>query len=166
MKLFKIFTFFLFLISATHIADAQNYKYKTSRNYEIQMLGIGSDGTKVFKIFATAKNVEKAIALCKKAAVEVCIFRGLPASGSINATPALCDSKTESEKGEYFEKFFTPGGAYLNYVNITTDGVPSGQDRLKIKGGYKVGLMVQIMYDNLRQDLEKDGVIKSLNYGF
>ncbi len=146
--------------------SAQKYKYKTSRNYEVVMLGVGTDGTKAFQIYTTEKSVEKAIALAKKAAVEICIFKGLPSAGTVSATPAMCDYSTEEQHSDYFEEFFTPGGQYLRYVNITTDGVPSGQDRLKVKGGYKVGLKVQILYDDLRRDLEKAGIVKPLDYGF
>lgn len=166
MKLLKLLMLTAFLFAPVLGANAQRYTYKSSRNYEIAMIGVGTDGTKVFKIYATDKNVEKAIALCKKVAVEMCIFRGLPSAGTISATPAMCDRDCEEKNAAYFEKFFTPGGQYLNYINLTSDGYPSGQDRLKVKGGYKVGLTVQIMYDNLRSDLEKDGVIKGLSYGF
>lgn len=151
----------ILLVSIT--ATAQKYTYKTARNYEIQMLGVGTDGTKTFKIYATEKTVEKAIALAKKAAVEVTMFRGLPSAGNISATPALCDSKTEEANTAYFEEFFTPGGKYLRYVNITSDGRIQDEDKIKIKRAWKVGLVVQIMYDNLRKDLEADKIIKSLS---
>lgn len=166
MKLSKLLLISLLLLGSVFSVQAQKYTYKSSRNYEIAMLGVGTDGTKVFKIYTTAKNVEKAIALGKKVAVEMCIFRGLPSAGTVNATPALCDRENEEKHVDYFEEFFTPGGRYLNYINLTSDGYPSDQDRLKVKGGYKVGLTVQIMYDNLRSDLEKDGIIKGLSYGF
>lgn len=166
MKFLKLFTIIAFLFASVVGVNAQKYRYKTSRNNEVVMLGVGSDGTKVFKIYTTAKNVEKAIALAKKEAVEICIFKGLPGAGTVAQTPAMCDYANEEKHAEFFETFFTPGGQYLRYVNMTTDGVPSGQDRLKIKGGYKVGLKVQILYDDLRKDLEKAGVIKGLSYGF
>lgn len=157
---------FLGCIQSVDARKKEKYKYNEARNYEVVMLGVGSDGTKVFKIYATEKNVERAIALAKKAAIEVTLFRGLPAKGSIAATPRLVDNQTREANADYFDTFFESGGRYLQYLNVTTDGVPSGQDRLKIKGGYKVGLSVQVLYDNLRSDLEADGIIKSLNYGF
>lgn len=160
-------TLILFLGLAQSVdARKEKYRYKEARNYEVVMLGVGSDGTKVFKIFATDKNVERAIALAKMAAIEVTLFRGLPARGSVAATPRLVDNATREANLEYFEEFFESGGRYLQYLNVTTDGIPSGQDRLKVKGGYKVGISVQVLYDNLRKDLEADGIIKSLNYGF
>ena len=156
-------------LGCTQSMDArkkEKYRYKEARNYEVVMLGVGSDGTKVFKIYATDKNVERAIALAKMAAIEVTLFRGLPGGSGIAETPRLVDGATREANLDYFDTFFESGGRYLQYLNVTTDGMPSVQDRLKIKGGYKVGLSVQVLYDNLRKDLEADGIIKSLNYGF
>ena len=48
---------------------------------------------------------------------------------------------------------------------MTTDGVPSGQDRMKIKGGYKVAIYVQVMYDNLRDKMEADGIVRKRSTG-
>ncbi len=49
---------------------------------------------------------------------------------------------------------------------MTTDGVPSGTDRRQVKGGYKVGIYVQVMYDNLKRKLEADGIARKLSSGF
>lgn len=165
MKIIRLLSVIM-LIGMTGLnANAQKYTYKTSRNFEVQMLGVGTDGTKTFKIYATEKKVDRAIALAKKAAVEMVLFRGLPSAGTISPTPALCDSKTEEQFAAYFEEFFTPGGKYLRYINLTNEGEIPESDILKVKKGYKVGLSVQIMYDNLRRDLEADGILKPISKG-
>ncbi len=83
------------------------------------------------------------------------------------ATPAICKDPDAEEKNlDYFLDFFETGGAYLKFVNQTTDGVPAGQDKRKIKGGYKVAIYVQVMYDNLRKQMENDGIVRSLSTGF
>lgn len=137
--------------------------FDSSTNYEIEMLGVGQDGTKVFKIWAYGSSVDQAIMRAKQLAVRACLFRGLPGSQQTNETPPICDLEAETKYRDYFQQFFNTGGSYLNYVNITTDGVPSGQDRLKIKKGYKVGLKVQILYDNLRRKMEQEGIAKRLD---
>lgn len=137
--------------------------FSSTANYEIQMQGVGQDGTKVFKIWAYGKNVDEAIMQAKQLAVRACLFRGLSGSGRTNATPAICTADTEASYADFFAGFFDTGGAYLNYVNTTTDGVPSGQDRLKIKGGYKIGLQVQVLYDKLRKTMENEGIAKKLD---
>lgn len=149
-------------------ANGQNRKerkqlYNSNTNYEIEMLGVGQDGTKVFKIWAYGSDVDQAIMQAKQLAVRACLFRGLPGSQQTNETPPICESDAETKYSDYFQQFFSIGGSYLNYVNITTDGVPSGQDRLKIKKGYKVGLKVQILYDNLRRKMEQEGIAKRLD---
>lgn len=140
--------------------------FDSSTNYEVQMLGVGQDGTKVFKIWAFGKKPDEAIVHAKELAVRACLFRGLPGSGETNATPAICEAGAEAAHADFFDSFFTLGGTYLNYVNMTTDGIPSGQDRLKVKGGYKIGLKVQVLYDNLRKAMEKEGIAKRLDSVF
>lgn len=137
--------------------------FDSTTNYEVQMLGVGQDGTKVFKIWAFGKKPDEAIMHAKQLAVRACLFKGLPGSGETNETPAICDTGAEITYADFFESFFIVGGAYLNYVNMTTDGIPSGQDRLKIKGGYKIGLKVQVLYNNLRKAMEKEGIAKRLD---
>ena len=149
-------------------ANGQNRKerkqlYNSNSNYEIEMLGVGQDGTQVFKIWAYGSDVDQAIMRAKQLAVRACLFRGLPGSQQTNETPPICEPDAETKYSDYFQQFFAIGGSYLNYVNITTDGVPSGQDRLKIKKGYKVGLKVQILYDNLRRKMEQEGIAKRLD---
>jgi len=136
-------------------------------NYEVSTEKVGTDGTKFIKVWGYGKKVDLAIVQAKKNAVHACIFRGLPGNETSMATPALCpDPDTLTENEEYFINFFETAGDYLRYINMTTDGVPSGQDRRKVKGGYKVAIYVQVMYDNLRDRLESDGIIRTLNYGF
>lgn len=166
MRIFKFILIVILCFVSISKIDAQQYKYKSSRNNEVLMLGVGANGTKVFKIYSTARKVEDAIALAKKEAVEICLFVGLPAGTNIQKTPPICNASVEQEHAEFFEDFFAPGGKYLRYINLTTDGLPSAQDRLKVKRAYMVGLTVQILYDNLKRDLEEEGIIKGLSQGF
>lgn len=153
-------------------ANAQSRKerkvlYNSNYNYEVTALGVGQDGTKVFKVWGYGKKVEDAIMNAKELGVAACIFKGLPGGAGSAPTPAIVtESNAEVKYAEYFETFFELGGKYMQYIVATGDGVPSGQDRLKIKKGYKVGLTVQISYDALRKQLEADGIARKLNAGF
>lgn len=140
--------------------------YKSWENYEITTERVGTEGTKFVKVWGFGKNVDKAIMNAKRNAIHACIFRGLPGKTNANATPAILSEGAYNEHYDYFQEFFAPGGPYLGYINVTTDGVPSGQDRRKVKGGYKVAIYVQVMYDNLKDRLENDGLKKKLNHGF
>lgn len=103
----------------------------------------------------------------KEAAVAACIFKGLPGGAGSAQTPPICsEPNIEVTKADYFENFFKVGGKYLQFIALSNDGDPSGEDRLKIKKGYKVAIYVQVMYDALRKQLEADGIAKRLDSGF
>lgn len=169
----KLFLAILLIFSISTFTEASGRKdpktiFTSSSSYEIVPIEVGTEGTKYVKVWATAKKVEDAIIEARRLAVAAAIFGGIPGSGNrIQATPALCsDSNAYMDNKSYFDNFFYLGSEFLGYAVQTSDGVPSGVDRLKVKGGYKVGIKVQIMHSNLRKKLEKDGIIRALNYGF
>ena len=142
--------------------------YSSNYNYEVEILGVGQDGTKVMKVWGYGKKVEDAIIEAKMNAVAAAIFKGIPGGQGAAATPAILRDPNAAEKhADYFENFFSPGGKYLQFLTMTTDGMPSGQDRLQIsKKNYKVAIYVQVMYDALRKQLEADGIARKLDSGF
>lgn len=152
--------------------NAQNRKerkilYNSQYNYEIEPVGVGQDGTKVFKVWGYGKEVGDAVMNAKEAAVAACIFKGLPGGAGSAPTPPICsEPNVEVTKADYFENFFKVGGKYLQFIALSNDGDPSGEDRLKIKKGYKVAIYVQVMYDALRKQLETDGIARRLDAGF
>jgi hypothetical protein len=176
MKTFRNLTIILALILiSVNFADAQakyskkerKAHYNSSYNYEVEIMGVGQDGTKVLKIWGYGKRVEDAIIEAKMNAIASVIFKGVPGGQGAAATPAILTDPNAAEKhADYFENFFSPGGKYLQFLTLTTDGMPSGQDRLSIKGGYKVAIYAQVMYDALRKQLETDGIARRLDSGF
>ena len=155
-----------------YTANAQSRKerkilYNSQYNYEIEPVGVGQDGTKVFKVWGYGKEVGDAVINAKEAAVAACLFKGLPGgAGSAPTPPIISEPNAEVTYAYYFQKFFEIGGKYLQYIAVTTDGEPSGQDRLKIKKGYKVAIYVQVMYDALRKQMENDKIARRLDAGF
>lgn len=140
---------------------------KSWDNYEVATVQVGADGTKFVKVWGYGKNLKKAMLQAKKNAIHACIFRGLPGAETAMATPPLCRSSDAFEQNRaYFESFFSDSGDFVRYLNMTTDTVPSGTDMRAVKGGYKVALYIQIMYDNLRKRLEDDGIIRGLSTDF
>jgi hypothetical protein len=142
--------------------------YSSNYNYEVQIMGVGQDGTKVMKVWGFGKKVEDAVIEAKMNAVASVIFKGIPGGHGAAATPPILSDPNAGEKHTaYFENFFSPGGKYLQFITMTTDGMPSGQDRLKIdKNNYKVAIYAQVMYDALRKQLETDGIARRLDSGF
>ncbi len=143
-------------------------EYNSKYNYEVATLAVGVDGTKLVKVWGYGKTPEDAIRHAKELGVACAIFRGFPAAtnGLAASTPAITTDDDALEKNqEYFDNFFAPGGKYLQYVNLTTDGVPT--DRVRVnKKTYKVGVSMSIAYDELRKEMERQGVARKLNFGF
>lgn len=145
----------------------RNALFESMQRLEVSFVDVGVEGTKLLKVWGFARKKQDAVEQAKKNAVFACVFRGIPGTDNIISTPSLCRSINEYNNHEdYFYDFFKDDGLYLNFVNVTSDGMPTGVNVLKVKKGYKVGVIVQVMYDNLRTQLEEDGIIEKFGSGF
>jgi len=172
MKKIKLVALVLLSLTFVLNVNAQRRKqrkalYKSDYAIEVQTLGVGNDGTKLIKVWGFAKKVDQAVYKAKKNALLAAIFRGLPAGGGSARTPAICGKSEDYQNNQtFFDGFFADGGKYLQYINMSTDGKPSGSNRLKLKKGYKCAIVVSVDYDNLRKYLEEQGVARRLDSGF
>lgn len=176
----KLVGMFAFAVAAMMVvgcassAEAQSrnkirkIEYNSSYNYEVSTIAVGVDGTKLVKVWGYGKKAEDAIRHAKELGVACALFRGFPAgsNGSAAPTPAIISNHGEPAlHQDYFDQFFAPGGQYLQYVNVSTDGTTT--DRVKVnKKTYKVGVVLSISYDELRKEMERQGIAKGLNSGF
>lgn len=166
-----VFYILMVLLLASEVLMAQKRKerkeaFNSSYNYEIFVQAVGVDGTKVYKVYGYGKKVEDAILNARRCAVAAVVFKDIPGTAGVEGTPALCTDDAATQHAAWFDNFFAYGGAWQNYVNLATDAAPSGKNRLKMKDGYKVGVIVQVLYDKLRADLEKAGICKKMDYLF
>jgi hypothetical protein len=176
-RLTQVLTFGLaVLLAASTTLNAQSknkvrkMEYNSKYNYEVATVAVGVDGTKLVKVWGYGPSVEEAIRHAKELGVACAIFRGFPAAGggAAGPTPAIVtDDEMAVKYEEYFTKFFEPAGQYLQYVNLSTDGAPSGEDRIKVnKKTYKVGVVMSIAFEELRKEMEKQGIARRLDSGF
>ncbi len=149
--------------SAQKKVDKKSNEDMTSWKYEMECAGTGIQGTYLVKVWTVSKNRSKAIEQCTKCAVHGVIFKGFSDhSGKCTGQKPLSNSPSlESEKKDFFDRFFAEDGDYLKYVH-NTDAV----EVFKIKEGFKVGSIVSVSKDLLRSDLEKAGILKNLGSGF
>ncbi len=169
--LFILFSVLLFLPSLAMSKKVDKMKYIAEwSTYEVTTISVGQNETKNLKVWGFGKNINKAIEQAKKNAIHACLFRGLPGAANARTTPAIFANQGKDqvalENFEYFYDFFEVNKEYIGFVNITTDGVPSGQDRREVKGGYKVAISVQVMYDNLKEKMSNDGILKKASSMF
>ena len=158
------------ICSAQSKNKVRKIEYNSAYNYEVATVAVGVDGTKLIKVWGYGKTVEDAIRKAKQNAVACAITRGFPAGagGRAAKTPAIVANDDIFVKHDaYFTAFFDIGGKYLQYVNLSTDAPPSGADRIKVnKKSYKVGVTISIAFDELRKEMEKQGIARSLDSGF
>jgi len=160
----------LFSISA----NAQWKKNKANKDtkiwrYDLECEGIAKQGSKLVKVWSYSKNPKHAISRGMKNAVHGIIFKGYAGGGRgcTSIKPLVKDATVEQKNQAFFDAFFADGGEYLKYVSAATDGRIAPGDRLKIsKREYKIAVIVNVQYDQLRKRLEKEGIIRSLSSGF
>ena len=140
--------------------------YHSQYSYEVSCLGVGQDGTKAIKVWGYGKNAEVAAFNAKRDAVAAVIFRGVPGGNGAAPSPALVGMDGYEKNPDFFDEFFKAGGMYLSFINLTNDGVPSGEDRIKMDKGYKVAISASVNYEGLRKYLEEKGIAKRLDAGF
>jgi len=164
----------LVLLVFSFNANAQRKKNKANKDtkvwrYDVECEGIAKQGAKLVKVWSYSKNPKHAISSAMKNAVHGMIFKGYAGGGRgcTSFQPLVKDANSESKFKSFFDAFFADGGEYMKYVSSATDGSIAPGDRLKIsKREYKIGVIVNVMSDQLRKRLETEGIIKSLSSGF
>jgi hypothetical protein len=134
--------------------------------YEVECVSTGAAGTYLIKVWSYSKKPNVAMEQAKKNAVHGVIFKGFSGAGAgCTQKPLASSPSVEDEKADFFKEFFADGGKYMKFVSVTNDGAIQAGDVVKIGKEYKVGVVVSVLKDNLRKDLETAGVIKALGGG-
>ena len=166
----KTLTLLLLIMSCTFFGQARKKADKATEGwrYEIECAGIGTDGTYLIKVWSYSKKGSVAITQAKKNAVHGIIFKGFTGGArGCNSQKALATNPNlEQEKAEFFKPFFEDGGKYMKFVSASSDGNVDAADRMKVGKEYKIGIIISVMKDALRQDLEAAGIIRGLSSGF
>ncbi|MFA5815192.1 MAG: hypothetical protein WC865_06195 [Bacteroidales bacterium] len=169
MKKRFLFVWVAFWVLSCLTMQAQTRKEKKiagyiDKNYEVECLGTGTQGSQLMKVWGYGKSPEDAVIQAKRNAVHAVIFKGITAGQGCMKRPLVTDPGAEQAKSDYFDLFFAPAGKYLNFVSLSGEGV---QDRIKVdRKTYKVAINVSVMHTALRQELEAAGIVKKLGAGF
>ncbi|BDS13176.1 hypothetical protein [Aureispira anguillae] len=173
MKIVIIKSLLLLLLigSFSYSAEAQARRKAEKETiqwrYEIMCAGVGAQGTYLVKVWSYSRKPVVALEQAKKNAVHGVIFKGFMGQGCSAQKPLVRNSNLETEKAEFFKRFFKDGGEYMKFVTASNEGHISAGDVTKIsKREYKVGVIVSVQKDLLRKKLEAEGIIKGLAAGF
>lgn len=163
---FTILLAFVLFISSEGFSQKKNNP-AAFYNYEVECMGTGMDGTQLIKVWGYGKKPNAAVENAKKAAVQAVMFKGiLNGKPGCMMRPLITEAGAEQQYQDYFNAFFKPGGKYLNFVSVSSDGSIDPKDRLKVGSQYKIGVLVSVSHAALRKELEAAGVIRALSTGF
>ena len=155
-------------------ANAQWKKNKANEDskiwrYDVECQGIGKQGSKLVKVWSYSKNPKHAISRAMKNAVHGIVFKGYSGGGQgcTQSKPLVSSSSIAEQHANFFDAFFLDGGEYMKYVSAATDGSIAPGDRLKVsRREYKIGVVVNVLHDQLRKRLEEEGIVRGLSSGF
>lgn len=151
----------LLLVVLLGIGEVSAQSKKKEYRYEVVPVSVGAQGTYLIKVFSYAKSKKKALNLVKENAIHAVLFSGFTGGNGIATQKPLVSNKIKSENEEFFEKFFE-NKEYERFVNLSTDSTVKPGDMIKVGKLYKIGFVVSVNKDGLREYLESQGILKSL----
>lgn len=143
------------------LAACKSRKVTTTafHDYPTECLGKGMDGTQTLRVWATGRNKVDAIEQAKKKAVYDVTFTGIDAgSGECNAYPVVVEANARKKYEDYFDRFFTDGGAYSKYVSIENQK-KSTIKKFQGDGVQMYEIIVIVNRSALRQRFVSDNII-------
>jgi hypothetical protein len=133
--------------------------------YELEGIAEGAEGTYLVKVWSYNKKDKIAINQAKKNAVHGIIFKGFTGKGRVGSQDPLCTNpNAETENTDFFSSFFDEDNkdGFLKFISESGDGTISPDDIKKVDKEYKIGVVVSVNKDLLKNHLKNKGVIKSM----
>ena len=149
----------------TFTAQGKKYKFTFAPPYDIEQVRVAQQGTKFVQSWALDKNADKAIIQAKQNAVAAMLFTGIAPNDVMGAgvIPPLFPqgSAAYEQHKDFFDKFFQQG-EFLKYALDVNSTYPTGQNNVQTPNGRRVGVYLQLMYDDLRRLLIQENMIKAM----
>ena len=152
---------FIAVIAVLIMAGCKSKEPTTAafHSYTSECLGKSMDGKQTLRVWASGSNRANAIEQAKKKAVYDIVFNGIQAgSGECNAYPIVDEANARKKYEDYFDLFFADGGAYKDYVSMTSQK-KSAMQRHMGDGTETFGIIVTVNRSALRQRLVSDNII-------
>lgn len=129
-------------------------------DYEIRGAGVtGAQGTYVVNVTITSGK-KATDQMLKQCAVHGVLFKGYNNIATRQMQKPLAGSAAaEASHPEFFDSFFSEGGASLNYA----DELPNSRKTMKVDKKKKVTATIVVNKEQLLKDLQAAGVVKGLN---
>lgn len=114
-----------------------------------------SDGVLFVKSWVFSTKISNTRKIAKKNALEKVLFEGIPNSSV--KRPLVNNPRSRELNRKYFDDLFSDEGKINRFVSVSSF---ESKDRIKVPGGWKVGIKCKIMYKALQRDLERNKIIE------
>lgn len=129
--------------------------------YKAECLGVGLDGSQSLRVWGTGRTESEARQQARKNALHEILFKGITAGKTeCSVRPLMLEVNAEEKYEDYFISFFNEEGAYARFVSEEN---PKKKAIIKQnnKQQVKCGIVVKVQRNELKSELEKDGILKS-----
>lgn len=157
-------TLALILLLFIYLNEGYSKDVNKENQYEIEIAEIGMPGTLVVRTWCFNKKPNLEDDKFLENAIKGVLFEGIKDSGRMKGRQPLVTEGYNSHK-EYFDEFFMKG-LYRNYARIALDGYVQQNNLIKVGKQYKIAKIVVVSYNELRNRLENDHIIRGLSNGF
>ncbi len=162
MKKSILFASLLIAVSFGSYAQSKS-RLAGEYTYETECLGVEGDGSQTLKAFGFGNSKNDAVEQAKKNAVRDVLFKGIiKGKSECNAKPLLNEANIQEKHEDYFNKFFTDGGDYLNYTSMNDMPiaiVTKGKDRKSATNGVTFGIVVIVKRSELKKKMITDNIL-------
>lgn len=138
----------LLLVSGT--VEAKKYPFDIDASRDVVITRSATAGSKMVKVTAYGRTVNKAINQAMMDAVVALTFFGASGENEMEASPAILLDKRAAydKKKEFFDQFFQKG-YFLSYVKRVNSNYPAGKNNIKTERGRKVQLILLVDWNGL-----------------
>ena len=160
----KILIITLVIATLPFLSCYAQQKVSGNYTYSIQCLGTELDGSHTMKAWGNGRNRFDATEQAKKNAVYAVIFDGIrEGQGGCDVKPLVNEVNAKEKYEDYFNKFFSDKGEYLNYVSLKDERIGHKVKREKkgAVGGKATSAIVRVLKPQLKQKLINDNIIKN-----
>jgi len=132
----------------------------TQFNYDITCEQVGRQGTQSLIVSSIVPNQDEGIASARKHAIHAILFKGV--SSGPCTVPALVSRQEYEANKDYFINMFNS----FEYERFIASASDTPRDVIYVGRNVKVSSNVNVQRNDLRSQLVKDGIVKSLNNVF
>ncbi len=151
----------LFVLLSLHPCNiiARSYPFTINIESSVTICRSTEPGTKMVRVIATGRNVDKAIDRAMLDAVVALAFYGASGTEEVaGCPPILIDGRQAYDANKKtFQKFFKKG-AFLPYVKKVNSTYPMGADNVSVSGGRRIQILLVVETQKLSKHFEKLGI--------